>query len=653
MLDSLRNSWFTKILITSLFGFAVLGLVFMDVNGVFRGGVSGGSVAKVGGQEISISEFDRFFQAELRASPNQQLMQIPEYRSSMAKDLLHRQVRTRVLSYAALDSGLVISDRIAAVKLRKFLKPLTDNGIFEDVALSTVLQRRGISEDMLVASLKDELAVEFLMTSLSAPIEPPKMLLDDLNQFEQEKRSAHYIEVTGDDFKIEKPDDAALAAFYQERSKMWMTEEFRGLSLSVLTPEKLFEIDDKLTMIDEKGLKELYEERREEFSEPDKRKVIQAVFTSEDDAKSVAKAMQSNKSLTFAKAMKDKNITAQRQDEEEFTRKSIFPAELTEPVFGFEKDKGTVGPVKSPLGWHVASVLSTERGAVTKFADLKAQLKQEWVLEQASDTLFEMSVTMEDELASGASVKDVAEMLNLSYESFEPLNSRGLYQDGKTVKEHAYIAAALRKLYEIKTDSGFLSEVVELDNGVFIAVGLGEVVEPKQIPFEEVKDKVAEMWTHTEKANALKKRIEEIITAIRNGKATLTEQAKKFGYDVKYIPPKKRALKLVNKSSDYPHDAAIGMFDIEKPGGVKMIYTQKGHAIVELDKVELGERNTVRKKDDPTAGISDAFVRRGLQDDIVMQYYLAKGNEYGVKINEYSFDKTYGLKAQRDALQGN
>lgn len=657
MLNSMRNgmnSWITRIFLFTLFGFALLGLVMTDVNGFFRSGVSKGAVVKIDGQEMSVVEFDRYYKSALENAQSPEMLNIPQYREMIANDVLRRQIRARVSSFAALDSGLIISDRIAAQQLRKFLKPITDNGMFEETALQAVLQQRRMSEDMLVATLKDDLAVEIMMTAFTAPIGAPKQMLDDIMALENEERSAHYITLETDDFKIEDPDEATLKTFYEEQDGLWMTDEYRGFSAIVLTPELILEKSDDIEMITDEGVKELYDARIADFSEPDIRTIAQAVFQDEETAQKVQTWLAKNSGKSLDAALKSLSVDGQVDAAEDTMRSEIFPEELAGPVFDFAKEKGVVGPVKSPLGYHVVDVQKTVRGKVQKFSDVKEQLAQEWILQNSADPLFEMVSEIEDILSGGSTVEEAASFLSLEVHTVDNISRAGIDKNSSKVKEFPYMGDILKKVFQMDPTEDMRTDLIELDNGVFIAVGLGQVIPPEKKPFDIVKRVVKQNWLSAQRYESIRARSTDIITAIRAQGSTLEEQAKKYGYDLKYIPAKKRKTRLVSHDNDgYPNAAAQAMFDIEKVGDVAVAQVPKGTAIVALEKIKLGQVEALDEETDPsiTGGFSQALLKRGLRDDIINQFLTAKGNEYKIKVNRHSFDKLYGAQAQAEQMQ--
>src|SRR5690606_1944987 len=95
----------------------------------------------------------------------------------------------------------------------------------------------------------------------------------------------------------------------------------------------------------------------------------------------------------------------------------VFPAEISDAVFGFTKDQGAVGPVQSPLGWHVVEITATTRGKITPFEEVKDGLRHDWVMDHASEPLYGKVSELEDMFAGGATVKEAAEFMQIGFDA--------------------------------------------------------------------------------------------------------------------------------------------------------------------------------------------------------------------------------------------
>ncbi len=660
MLQAMRegmNSWILKTVLILLLGGAMGGLVLMDTISFWRTGVSRGSVANVAGEEISFVEFDRQYRMDLRRIPPE-LSQKPDVRAVVARDTLQEQMQKRLLVKATADSGLIVGDVVAAERIREYLKPLTDQGALESVALATVLQQRQLSEKALVDTLRQELAVEIMMSALVVPVTaPPQEVLDWL-QYDMETRAGEYIRISGAGFKADAPDEESLQKFHADKTALWMSPEYRSFSLLVLTPEKVLTEIEGIEIVSDADLKKTYEDHIADYTEADKRTVTQAVFGTEEDAQAVFALLKDGKAKTLAEAAEKAGTEdAQIMEAEEHTAQSIFPEEISDAVFGFEKDKGAVGPIKSPLGWHVVNVTATARGNVTSFDAVKETLRSDWILDHASDPLYTKVSELEDMFAGGASVQEAAEFMQIGFDNVPFLTSMGAAADGKAypLQPEKHAQAVLEKVFAMSKDDEIKAEVLEMDDGSFIAVSLDEVKPAQKIPYEDVAENVRETWVKSEKKKQMRDRAEKIADAVRTDGKTLAAAAKEFGYNTAQISPRSRSKMHLTEDGKnaVPTEAVTRLFDLTAEGDAAALQSGDDIVVVTLTKrdlPDLGEDAAAAAVSE--AAISRAMIERGLRDDIVRQFLAAIEKKYGVQVNEFSFEKQYGKAAQEEALGG-
>ncbi len=660
MLQAMRNgmnSWITKSIFSLLLLLALGGLVLSDTGGFFRGGVNKGSVAKIGGQEVSFVEFDKIYRTAIDEFPYKTLLNVPEYRYALAKETLQKEIETRIVGLTANDLGLVIDDKIAAKNLREYLKPLTEEGnMLDKTALQYILQKRRISEDMLVNNIKNQTAIRLLMSSITAPVHPSKQMIFDIYQIENEMRSAHFTKIKYSNFKVGEPSDDDVRKFYLTNATKWMTDEYRKISILKITPEAVLEKEFGKNAITDKDVKELYDARLAEFTEEDKKNVAIATFKKEEDANRIFKFLKKNPSKNLKEALnKNKDIVAIYMPAEEYIKSNILPAELAEPTFNFKKDKGAVAPVKSALGWHLAFIEKTVRGKVTEFTSVKDKLRQELVIDKSSDALFELINELEDMFAAGDTAKEAGSFLNLPVSEIPPISNNFKDIDGKEVKLDELEKAGVRYAFSQKPDEYIKAELHELGNGSFIAVSVSKIIPPQKKPFETVKKEVIKEWQVEEQKKQAQKMASKIIAEIKNKSKSLKEFDKEKNIKISYMP-----LKKVNSSftgdnnNSLPKEFLAKLADIKAENDVISFSDNEGVIVTQLEKIFITElpnkEEEFSKEQLQLVNSIRAKLEENLKNEIAEQYLNAQIAKYGVKINEYSFEKKYGVKAQKEEI---
>ncbi len=652
MLQSMRNgmnSWLTRIIISALFIFAIGGLVLSDSGGFFRGGISKGSVAEIGGQELSFVEFDRAFRNALARLEVPQLAEIPQYREIIARSTLKKEIQTKVLGFTARENGLIVSDRIAADKLREYLTPLTEQGMLETLALQRVLGQQRISENVLVNNIKNDFAIELMMTALTAPVRASNQLISDMEQYNNETRSANYMQILHKDFSVDTPSSDTLKDFHAAKKELWNTPEYRKISVLRITPELALKKAMGENAVTDEDVRTEYEDRIDEFSEEDRRVISQATFMKEDDAIALRDYMISNKSVSLEQAVKDnKALNGQFVSAEEHTRQTIFPQELTAPVFDSEKDTGIIKPVKSPLGWHLAYIEKTTRGKIQSFNEVKDTLRKEIIFEKASDPLFEMINEIEDMIAAGDNAQAISNFLGLPIEMLDKLSAAGRDENNKEHKLDNTLKTALRYGFALKQDENLHTDIHELPDGSFVVVSIDDIIIQRKIDFSEVEAEVMSVWTQQAQQRKAQDRVNDIVAAVRTGNSSLKDHTLGKKNKLSFMTLQKRdAIFDDGKYSQLPNSFIPTMFDLQKIKDITFIPTNDGFIVMQLDEIKLGEKPDT-ETDDDTVKPTIAALERGLREDIIEQFLRARTAKYGVEINEYSFSKQYGAKADTE-----
>jgi peptidyl-prolyl cis-trans isomerase D len=143
---------------------------------------------------------------------------------------------------------------------------------------------------------------------------------------------------------------------------------------------------------------------------------------------------------------------------------------LTEAGFALALG-GVSAPVESPFGWHVLRVTSIEAGVTRPIDAVREELRLEIAAEKAADTAFERSAAIQDALASGASLAEIAERQGMTFLTIR-IDARGRDTDGREVALPIAVAARPALLQEIfQTNQGAAPRLTEGEFG-FAAVEL-------------------------------------------------------------------------------------------------------------------------------------------------------------------------------------
>src|SRR3989339_2179298 len=372
MLQAMRDGAHSKLIKFVLFGLMTLGvggLVFMDIGGYFRRGVSLNDVAKIGHQTIGLRAFDQTVRTILR---RQGLDPELAYRLGYIDQILVGEVQSILLYKSANDLGIRIGDKEVAGQINRLVEPLLDGSTSPQQALNQILATQGINEQQFVNSIRQEMTNTLLRTALQSGASiAPDVLARDLYVLDNEKRKIEYFMIEEEDFAaIERPDDETLNKFYELIKADFAVPERRTFTIAVINPELV----SNNIEITEEELRQIYEENIEYYTLPEKRKMAQAIVDTQDKALKIYEQAVAGKPLKTA-------VLEVTGSEESFAGESEYEREglienVAEAVFSLEEG-GISQPVQTPLGWHVIKVTAIEAPGKIPFDEVKEEIRKE------------------------------------------------------------------------------------------------------------------------------------------------------------------------------------------------------------------------------------------------------------------------------------
>lgn len=615
MLKAMRTGAQSIVMKVFLFGLllmAMAGLAMMDVQGMFRSGVSNTAVAKIGRDRISTVEADRIVSNVLQ---QQNIPPALAAQIGLPHQILTQEIGSRVFARAARDAGIIPDDKAVAREIGGILKPMVEQGLSKKEALGRLLANTGMSEPALVAAVRSQMASATLASLVASGARTPKQMLEDALKFKHEQRGADVFTLSAADLgKPARPSDAELQEYYKTVSARFSLPEYRAIDVLVLDKKSLG-IEVKET---EESLRAYYEDHKSDYTTPETRSIEQVVATDEAAAKAVYEAAKQSGNLQKA-AGKNTYVKAQTHAEKDMA------LELSAAAFKAEAGE-ILPPVESPLGWHVMRVAKITPASVKSFESVRDGLEKEIAADSAAEKLYEQANKIDDLLAGGAPLDEVAQQFGLKPVSFAKISAEGKDAAGNKVQSSSL--PVFDKVLEaaFRTARGQTSQLIETPSGDFLVVGVRDIFPPQEQPLEKVRAAVLASWSEKETAETIDTQAAKINERLKMG-----ETFEKIAASYNKTP---RATGLLTRESDAAkaglgRGALPALFALDKTGAATAVAT--GDTVTVL---RLSTRKTEAPKGqsrEETAAL-EAQIARSLQNDILDQYRTALFAEYGVKI---------------------
>ncbi|WP_043364325.1 peptidylprolyl isomerase [Belnapia sp. F-4-1] len=624
MLTALRrlaSTWVAKLLFVLLIGsFAVWG-----IGDTIRSFGQDNAVARVNGAPIEIEEAQAAIRREMQRLSRQlggQFDNDPRIRRAVAQQAIEQLILDRVLRAEASDLGIAVPDQA----VRDFIFSIQGfrgmSGQFERPVFENFLRSNDLTEAGFLALVRADLARQQLALAIRSGAAIPDALGNTLLQRQQEQRSASLVTLPlAAAPEPPAPEEAQLRRFHENNPDRFSSPEYREASVGVLTAERI----SREIEVSDADLAAAYDSRRNQFETPERRKLQQVLVQDEEKAKAIAAAWSGG--ADFATITREADAAGgQAVDLGAIDRAGLPFPQLAEAAFAAAP--GTVtAPVRTDFGWHVLKVEGIEPGATRPLAEVRDQLRTDLTAEKAADLAFERANQVEDALAGGATLAEVAQRFNLGFATIRT-DANGLDAEGKPVELPVIETARAPLLRTVfTTEKGAAPRLAETEAG-FVAVDVKEVTPPALRPFESVQPQVREAFIAEAKRREMEERAAGLLAAVKGGRS-LADAAREAGFGVREVG----AIARDQRDGPVPAEILAPLFEL-KANEPTMARTRDGFAVAQLLEVT---------RPDPAADPA-ALARlktetsQAMAGDLETEYVAALRNRADVRINARLLD---------------
>ncbi|SLN14817.1 Peptidyl-prolyl cis-trans isomerase D [Roseovarius litorisediminis] len=602
----------SKSLVWILMGMLILGLGGFGVTNL-SGTVR--SVGSVGDSEIDINQYARALQTEIRALEAERGEAIS---FAQAQQLgVDQNVLSRLVAIAALDDethqmGISIGDenlRSQIVDIAAF-KGL--DGKFDREAYTFALEQAGLTEAQFEEETRAQSARTLLQAAVVSGVNTPDTYTDALLSYLAERRSITWAVLERDNLVtgLPAPTDEDLIAYHQANKAEFTSPQVKRITYAWLTPEMIVDTIE----VDEDSLRATYEERLEEFSQPERRLLERLAFPDAAAAKAALDRINGGESFEDIVAERGLDLT-------DIDMGDVGIAELEaagEDVFAAEVGEIT-GPLDSPVGPALFRVNAVLKAHKTTFEEALPQLRDELASDRARRVIEAQIDGIDDLLAGGATIEDLSKETDLELGQIDWHADK---DDGIGAYEAFQASAAAL------SDSDY-PEVVQLDDGGIFAMRLDEVVEPALRPLEDIRDQVVEAWRRQATVKALHAQAEADLLKLNEGSSF---------EDLGMLTNQVQDLTRQGFQPGTPADFIETVFGMEK-GATRIIDGTGRVFILRLDDIQPPDENSDDVKQ----------LRKALQDqaagDLSQDLFQAMANDIrgrvGIQLNQQALNAVH------------
>jgi peptidyl-prolyl cis-trans isomerase D len=625
------SNWLGKTIMAVVMGVLIISFGVWGIADIFKG-FGQSTLATVGHTEISINEFRQLYTDKLQQIGRQfgRPLTMDQARSfGIDRQLLQQTIAEAALDEEARRMGLGQSD---AETMRMIVSDPNFKGVggnFDPQRFQAVIRQYGFSEQRYVAEQRRVSLRRQIVGTISAGLEPPKVMIEALSRFQNEQRSIEYVKLEAAQAgTIDPPSPETLAAYFDDHKAQFRAPEYRKIAFVLITPDEI----GKWSQVSDDDAKKLYEQRREKLGTPEKREVSQIVFPNVEEATTARNRIASGSS--FDDLVKERGLGAADVDLGMVPKSAIIDPAVANAAFSL--GSGEVSqPVQGKFGVALVKIGKIEPGTEPSYESVADSLKKEIATEHARTKVAELRDKMEDERGGGASVVEAAQKLGLSAVTIDAVDRSGRLPNGQLA---ANIPSGLDVVSQaFNSDVGVDNDPISFKGG-YVWYDVLSITPSRERNLEEVKDQVETRWRDDQITSRLKSKATEMVQKLEQG-GKLADEAAAAGLKVETAAGFRREASVPG----LPAGAIAVAFRTAKDGVGQTAGAGSSEWVVfrvtdiSVPPVDLASDDIKKLKE---------TLQRGLTDEQVAQYVNKLESDIGTSINQTAFAQVTGAANQ-------
>ena len=539
---------------------------------------------------------------------------------------LHNEVINRLITQLILGDelermNLGACDEVLKEQIQS-MPVFQTEGKFDTDKFITMLQQQGINEQAFIKESRNGILSQQLLTSISMGGKLPSFYTENLIDILTREKVFALVEIDSSKIKLDKtPSQEQLESFYDQFKERYLVPEYRDITIIVLDNQAM----GKLLGISTDNIRKFYDDNKEDLKFPERRNVKRLTY--KEQAKAAKAWEMANKGASFTKITKE--ISGGEIEDMGLVAKQQLAEFAADKIFALESGKAT-DVLPTGFGFHIFQVTKIEQPRIATFDEAKDELENKLIQEQKSTKIDEIRSKIDDSLAAGQSLTEIASAMNLTVQTIENINSQGKFIDGKPVfnRPNALQKAIIEKSFttEQGLDSGFVDIAGE---GAFVLC-VNKVNAAHAPVFADIFEKVKQDW-QTEQQQEEASKLASMIASEAKSMNTLVSLATKHNLPLStnHTFTKLEINKPERKSTDiFPTALAEKAFILAPETAVAGRNDKGGFTVVMLQKIN-DTKATKEEYQNLKTNINNM-----VQDDIIAATVNAMKETHKIEINQ-------------------
>ena len=589
MLNSFRRFTKSRFGLIAVFVFlALIAVAFIagDLTGAGMNGVTGGSgggvLAKVGDHKITDREVRERIDLFLRNLQREgQTVTMEQFLAQGGLELaIDEMINGAAMVEFAQGSGMQVSKKLIDGEIASNPAFLGLDGKFSQKQFEDLLGQNRISPVIFREQMTNERYANWLVNRATLGNQVPDGVVLPYASLLLERRAGivGLVSTIAMDPGAD-PDDKTLTAWYNSKRARYTVPERRIVRYAMVKPDTL----RARTAATEAEIADAYKKAGNRFAATEKRTVRQLVVLDSATANRIAGELRGGKTLAAAATAAGLEPTSFEGVEKGALARQTAPA-VADAAFAAAQG-GVVGPVRSPLGWHVLQVEKVETVAAKTFDQARPELATEIGARKLAEAIGQLRQSIDDGVGDGKTFDEAVADAKLVAERSPALTAAGANPDDPNFKPDPAITAVMRAGFALEQAGDEPQVVPVAADGSFALVGLERIVAAAPRPLAQIHDRVAKDYLVDQAL--IKARAAATAMIARLEKGVPMQQALTEAGVTKGPPPKpfdfKRADALGPNMAPY---LQLAFSMAAKKAKLVEGQNREGYYVVYLDKIE-------------------------------------------------------------------
>ena len=613
---------------------AIIGLAFAmsDVSGrLSPAGIGGGTAAKVGSHSISESELsdamDTAFRQVQRDNPNLTMAAFVE--QGGLEDVFDSLVSRVAIDVYAEKHGMAVSKAMIDAEIRDVPAFKSLDGKFSQDTFLSTLRQNNITEDEFRQDVRRNLFLEQILSVASLGSEAADNMALPYASLILEERKGQLGIIPSEAFAPKKgPTDQQLAAFYQENRARFTVPERRAIRYATFSQDNMA----GKVQVGDADIAKYYRDNQADYAASEERTISQLIVPTEAAAKAVAERANKGESLSgIASDIGVAVSTAENVTRAEYA--SQTSGAVAQAAFA-AKLGGVAPPARGDLGWYVVRADSGRSVAAKSLGVVSGDIRKTLTTARTQEALDELTGEIEDRLADGATVAEVAKLVGAKVETTPPLFQQGGSPDDPKFTLPDNLAPIREAAFQMDPSSD--PQLIQLgEDQRFAVIGIAKNVAAAPPPLSEIRPQVAAFWKisqASDSARALAVKVRDSVNKDTSLKQALVANDAPLT-QVEDISGTRQELTQNQREVPPPLQLLFSM----PQGSTKLLPApqQQGFYLVHLEKL-------VRHSAKDNKALLDATrsqLSQALSQEFTASFVAAMRKELGVKRNQSVIDR--------------